>query len=147
MDCIRGPHCSHRPWATRTHRVGGAVPVGEDAGVQQVDAGKAPLIGQVDEPHAVDEALGHLGQDAADQIGVGVHHDDGVVVVPRRLFPELVGDDVAHQGGLAHLGAGHVEVVAAQQVLGEVDLPGRAGGGLAHQGAAAGAPGGGQQRP
>ena len=35
------------------HRVGGAVAVGEDAGVQEVDAGGSGLVGQVYEPHAV----------------------------------------------------------------------------------------------
>ncbi len=63
------------------------------------------------------------------------------------LFPELVGDDVVHQGGLAHAGAGHVEVVAAQQVLGETDGLADPRGSVSHQRPAAHAPGRGQQRP
>ena len=50
-----------------------------------------------------------------------VDHDDRVAVAPAGLLAELVPDDVAHQGRLAHPRAGHVEVVAAQQVVGEVD--------------------------
>ena len=129
------------------HGIGGAVAVGEDAGVQQVDAGRSPVVGQVDEPHPAGDGLRHLLQQARHQVGVGVHHDDGVVVPARRLLPELVGHDVLHQRGLAHAGAGHVEVMAAQQVLGEVDLPGSSGGGLSHRRAAPHAAGRGQQRP
>ncbi len=88
--------------------------------------------------------FGHLLQDAGHQVGVGVHHHDGVAVPARGLLPQLVGDDVVHQGGLAHAGAGHVEVVAAQQVLGEADLPGLPRRGVAHQGAALDALGRGQ---
>ena len=90
---------------------------------------------------------GHLPEQAAHQVGVGIDDDDGVAVPARRLLPHLVGDDVVHQGGLAHAGAGHVEVMAAQQVFGEVDLPGRSGGGVADVGAAADAAGRGHEHP
>ena len=123
------------------HRVGGAVPIGEYPGVQQVDARHSPRVGQVDEPHLAGDLLRHLLQESGHQVGVGVHHD-GVAVPPRRLLPELVGDGVVHQGGL---GAGHVEVVAFEQVVGEVDFPPPAGGGFAHRRALAGAPGRGKQ--
>ena len=79
------------------------------------------------------------------QVGVGVHHDDGVVVPTGGLLPELVGHDVVHQGGLAHARAGHVEVVAPEQVVGEVDLPGRSAGGVADGGARSDTPGLGRQ--
>ena len=126
-------------------RIGGAVAVGEDAGVQQIDAGSSPLVGQVDEPHLLDEGLRDVLEQAAHQVGVGVHDHDGVAVPALGLLPHLVGDDVVHEGGLAHAGAGDVEVVASQQVVGEVNLPGRSGGGVADVGAAADAAGGGQQ--
>ena len=129
------------------HRVGGAVPIGEDAGVQQVDAGGTGLVGQVDEAHLVHQGLGDLFQDSGHQVGVGVHDHDGVGVPSRRLLLELVGDDVVHQGGLAHAGAGHVEVVAAQQVLGEPDGLARSRSRVPDQRAAAEAAGRGQQRP
>ena len=103
--------------------IGGAVPVGEDAGVQEVDAGRSPLVGQVDEPHLLDEGVGDVLEQPAHQVGVGVHDDDGVSVPALGLLPHLVGDDVVHEGGLAHAGAGDVEVVASEQVVGEVDLP------------------------
>ncbi len=118
------------------HRVGGAVPVGEDAGVQQVDAGGAGLVGQVDESHPVDEGLGDVFEDAGHQVGVGVDDDDGVVVPALGLLPHLVDDEVVHEGGLAHAGAGDVEVVAAEQVFGEADGPGLARRGVSHQRAA-----------
>ena len=66
---------------------------------------------------------------------------------PAAFSLQLVGDDVVHQGGLAHAGAGHVEVVTAQQVLGEANLPGLPAGGVAHQGALGGAADRGQQGP
>ena len=103
-----------QPLCHPDHRVSGAVPIGKDAGVQQVYAGGAGLVGQVDQAHPVAEGIGDLDQDAVHQVGVGVHDDDGVAVPARRLLPKLVADDVVHQGGLAHAGAGHVEVVAAQ---------------------------------
>ena len=124
------------PFCHPDHRVGGAVPVGEDAGVQQVDAGGAGLVRQVDELHAVDEGLGDVFEDACDQVGVGVYDDDGVGVPARRLLLQLVRDEVVHEGGLAHAGAGDVEVVAAQQVFGEADLPLRSRGRVSHQRAA-----------
>ena len=114
---------------------------------RRVDAGSAPLVGQVDEPHLLDEGLRDVLEQPAHQVGVGVHDDDGVSVPALGLLPHLVGDDVVHQGGLAHAGAGDVEVVASQQVVGEVNLPGRSGGGVADVGAAADAAGGGQQHP
>ena len=67
---------------------------------------------------------------------MGVDDDDGVAVASRCLLPQLVGDEVAHEGGLAHARARHVEVVAAQEVVGKADRPGRGGGGVAHVGAA-----------
>ena len=65
--------------------------------------------------------------------------------LPCGLLPHLVDDDVLHQGGLAHAGAGHVEVVPSEQVVGEVNLPRRSGGGVADVGAAPDAAGGGRQ--
>ena len=121
--------------------------VREDAGVQQVDAGGARLVGQVDEAHPVDERFGDVFEDAGHQVGVGVDDDDGVRVPASGLLPHLVRDEVVHEGGLAHAGAGDVEVVAAEQVLGEADLPLRSCGGVSHQRAAPGAPGRGAERP
>ena len=125
--------------------IGGAVAVGEDAGVQQVDAGRSPLVGQVDEAHLVYQGLRHVLQQAAHQVGVGVDDDDGVSVPARSLLLELVADDVLHECGLAHAGAGDVKVVSSQQVGGEVNLPGCSGGGVADVGAAADVADGGQQ--
>ena len=119
------------------HRVGGAVAVGEDAGVQQVDARRSRVVRQVDEPHPVDEGLRHVLQQSRHQVCVGVYDDDGVAVPALGLLLHLVGDEVMHQRGLAHAGAGHVEVVAAQQVLGEADGHGLARGGVSHQRASA----------
>ena len=84
-------------------------------------------------------------QQASHQVGEGIDDDDDVSVPPLGLLPHLVDDDVVHQGGLAHAGAGDVEVVPPEEVVGEVDLPGRAGGGVADVGAAADAAGRGQQ--
>ena len=103
--------------------------------------GAPPRFGQVDQLYPVGQGLGHLGQQARHQVGVGINDHDGVGVSPGRLLPQLVADYVVHQGGLAHAGAGHVEVVAAQQVFGEANLPVLARRGLAHQGAAAYVPG------
>ena len=129
------------------HRVGGAVPVGEDAGVQQVDAGGAGLVGQVYELHAVYQRLGDVFEDAGHQVCVGVYDDDGVRVPARRLLPHLVRDEVVHQGGLAHAGACDVEVVAPEQVLGEADLPLGSRGGVADQRPSLDALGRGAERP
>ena len=107
--------------------VGGAVAVGEDAGVQQVDAGSAAPVGQVDEPDPVGERFRNMLQQSAHQVGVRVDHHDRVTVPARRLLAHLVGDDVVHEGGLAHAGAGHVEMMAPEQIAGEVDLPRRCG--------------------
>ena len=52
-----------------------------------------------------------------------------------------------HQGGLAHAGAGHVEVVAAEQVFGEADVPLGSGGGVSHQRPSLDALRGGVERP
>ena len=87
------------------HRVGGAVPVREDAGVQQVDAGGAGLVRHVDEAHAVYERLRDVFEDAGHEVGVGVDDDDGVRVPALGLLPQLVGDEVVHQRGLAHVRA------------------------------------------
>ena len=97
-------------------------------------------------PGAVDEGVGDVLQEAAHQVGVGIDDDYGVPVPALGLLPHLVDDDVVHQGGLAHGGAGDVGVVPAQQVIGEVDLPGRAGRGVADMGAAPDAARRGQQR-
>ena len=123
------------------HRVGGAVPVGEDAGVQQVDAGGAGLVGQVD------EGRGHVFEDAGREVGVGVDDDDGVRVPARRLLPQLVGDEVVHQRGLAHARPRDIEVVTPEQVLGEADLPLGSRGGVPHQRASPDPLGGRAERP
>ena len=52
------------------HRVGGAVPVGEDAGVEQVDAGGAGGVRQVYDAHPVREGVGDVFEDAVNEIGV-----------------------------------------------------------------------------
>ena len=129
------------------HRVGGAVPVREDAGVQQVDAGGAGLVRQVDEAHAVYERLRDVFEDAGHQVGVGVYDHDGVRVPALGLLPQLVRDEVVHEGGLAHAGAGDVQVVTPEQVLGEADLPLGSCGGVSHQRAAPDALGRGAERP
>ena len=120
---------------------------GEDAGVEQVDAGSAPAVGQVDEPHPVDEGLGDVLHEPGHQVGVGVYDDDGVAVPALGLLPHLVGGDVVHEGGVAHAGAGNVEVVTPQQVLGEADGLGLARRGVSHQRASLYAPGGGIEGP
>ena len=68
------------------HRVGGAVPVGEDAGVEEIDAGSAPPVGQIDEPYLACEGLRHVPKQVAHQVGVGIDDDDGVAVPARRLL-------------------------------------------------------------
>ena len=110
-----------QPSCDAHHRVGGAVAVGEDAGVEQVDADRAGLVGEVDEAHPVDKGPGDVFEETADEVGVGVDDDDGVGVPPLGLLAHLVGNDVVHEGGLAHAGAGDVEVVTAEQVVREVD--------------------------
>ena len=91
--------------------------------------------------------LGDLFEDAGRQVGVGVDDDDGVRVPARRLLPHLVGDKVVHEGGLAHPGAGDVEVVTPEQVVGEADLPLRSSGGVADQRASPDALGRWAERP
>ena len=147
MDCIRGPHCSQRPRATRTTESAVRSRSAKTRVSSRFMPGDAALVGQVDEPYLVDKGLGHLLQDSGHQVGVGVDHHDGVAVAALGFFTELVADDVVHQGGLAHAGAGHVEVMAAQQVAGKADglLGSRRG--VAHQGAAADAAGRGRERP
>ena len=104
---------------------------------QQVDAGGSPLVGEVDETHPVCEGWGDVVKQPLHQVGVGVYHHDGVRVPSLGLLLELVGDDVVHEGGLAHAGAGHVEVVTPKQVRGEVDVPWLARGGVSHWSAVA----------
>ena len=128
------PHSLRHPH----HRVGGAVPVGKDPRVQQVDPRRLRIVSQVDEVDPVDDLLWDLLQQVVDQVGVGVDDYNGVVVPPRCLLPHLVQDDVLHQRGFAHAGAGHVEVVAARGVIGEVDLAGAASHRVPHVGAAGG---------
>ena len=65
---------------------------------------------------------------------------------PGRLLPQLVGDDVVHEGGLAHARAGHVELVAAQDVAGEADGTRPARRRLTHERALAHVPRGGKER-
>ena len=128
------PHSLHHPH----HRVGGAVPVGEYFHVHQVDPRRLRIVSPVDEVDPVDDLLWDLLQQVVDQVGVGVDDYNGVVVPPRCLLPHLVQDDVLHQRGFAHAGAGHVEVVAARGVIGEVDLAGAASHRVPHVGAAGG---------
>ena len=90
------------------HRVGGAVAVGEDARVEQVDARRAAPVGEVDEPHLVDERLGYVPEQVFDEVGVGVDDDDRVAVAARRLLAELVHDEVLHERRLAHARTRHV---------------------------------------
>ena len=119
----------------------------KDAGVQQVDAGGAGLVGQVDEPHPVDEGRGHVFEDAGRQVGVGVDDDDGVRVPALGLLPQLVGDEVVHERGLAHARPRDIEVMTPEQIVGEADLPLRARGGVPHQRAAPDPLGGRAERP
>ena len=86
-------------------------------------------------------------EDAGHQVGVGVYDHDGVRVPALGLLPQLVCDKMVHEGGLAHAGAGDVEVVTPEQVFGEADLPLRPCGGVAHQRAAPDALGRGAERP
>jgi len=103
--------------------VGGPVAVGEHACVEQVDSNRATLVGQVDQADLGDQLLGHLLEDVCDQVGVRIDHDHGVPVATGSLLLELVLDQVAHQGRLAHPRAGHVGVVVAHQVGRKVDRP------------------------
>ena len=75
------------------HGVGGAVPVGEDAGVQQVDARRPLLVGQVYQPDLVYQGLRHLTEQPGHQVGMGIDDDDGVAVPSCRLLPHLVDGD------------------------------------------------------
>ena len=88
------------------HGVGGAVAVREDAGVEQVDAGRAPLVGQVYETHRVGQLIRHVFEDALHEVGVGVHDHDGVAVPARRLLRHLVPDDMVHEGLTCPCGCG-----------------------------------------
>ena len=105
----------------------------EDAGVQQVDAGSSRVVRQVYEAHPVYERVGDLFEQPFHQVGVGIDHHDGVAVPALRLLHHLVGYYVVHQGGLAHAGAGHVEVVTPEQVFGKSDRPPVSGGGVSHR--------------
>ncbi len=107
-------------------RVGGAVAVGEDARVEQVDAGVAALAREVEQAYLPRQGLGDLLEDVGDEVGVGVDDDDRVAIAARRLLAQPVRDEVLHERRLAHARARDVEVVAAQQVVGEADLPRRA---------------------
>ena len=127
-------------------RVGGAVAVAEDAGVEEVDAGEALLRAEVHEPYLVDEGFWDVPEEIGHEVGVGVDDDDGVAVAPRRLLPQLVGDDVVHEGGLAHARAGHVELVTVEEVAREADGARPARRRLAHERALAHVPRGGEKR-
>ena len=115
------------------YRVGGAVAVGEDAGVEQVDAGSAPVVRQVDETHPAGYLFGDVLQQSSHEVCVGIDDDDGVSVPALGLLTHLVRHQVVHESGLAHAGAGDVEVVAVEQVVGEPDGPGLARRGVSHQ--------------
>ena len=96
-------------------RVGGAVAVAEDARVEQVDAGRAAGVGEVDEPDLSDQRLRDVPEDALHEVGVGVDDDDRVAVAPRRLLLHLVLDEVLHERRLPHARARRVEVVPARR--------------------------------
>ena len=128
--------------------VSGPVPVGEQLGVQEVDAGDPLVVGKVYQVHLLHQLPGDQGQQRADQVAVGVDDHDGVGVLTLGLATHLVGEDVLHQGGLSHAGLGDVEVVLAKQVVGEEDLPVLAvAGGLADGRALPYSPGEGRQQP
>ena len=105
------------------------------------------FVGQVDEVHLVGDLLGDLFQQVVDQVGVGIDYYDGVLVPARRLLPHLVDHHVQHQRGLAHAGAGQVEVMMARGVIGEVHRAGSPAHGVTHVGAAGDALGRGIQDP
>ncbi len=54
IDCILGPHWSHRPLATRT--TGSAV----RSRSEKIDAGRTKIVGKVYRPNAVDQGLRDL---------------------------------------------------------------------------------------
>ena len=83
---------------TLHHRVGGAVPVGEDAGVQQVDARRSALVGKVDEANGVGNLRGNMSEQSLNQVCVWIDDDDGVAVPAFGLLLHLVGDYVVHEG-------------------------------------------------
>ena len=147
MDCILGPHCSHKPWAMRTTESAVRSRSAKTRASSRLMPGAPLLVGQVYEIHLVDDLLGHPLQDVRHQVGVGVYDDDGVVVPPGSLLQQQVLHDVQHQGGLAHAGAGHVEVVAVEGVLLEVDFLGPAAGRVSHVGSAGPGPGRWMQHP
>ena len=91
------------------HRVGGAVAVREDTGVEKIDAGRTKIVGQVYQPDAIDQGFRDPLEQPVHQVGVGIDHDYGVAVPALGLLFHLVGHDVAHQRGLAHARAGHVQ--------------------------------------
>ena len=91
MDCILGPHWSRSEKMRVSSRL---------------------------TPSAVDEGVGDVLQEAAHQVVVDPHADlVGGPVPALGLLPHLVDDDVVHQGGLAHAGAGDVEVVPGKWIF------------------------------
>ena len=131
MDCILGPHWSHRPLATRTTESAVRSRSAKMRVSSRLTPGAPRSSARSMRRTRVARGSGTCSRRRAHQVGVGIDDDDGVAVPARRLLPELVGDDVVHQGALAHAGAGDVEVVAAQQVAGEADGTGLARGGVA----------------
>ena len=119
MDCILGPHWSQRPRAIRTTESAVRSRSGKRRASSRLMPGARLLVGQVDETHLVDERLGHLLQQPCHQVGVGVDDDDGVGACPAAFSFSKWAMMLAISCGLAHAGAGDVEVVSMQQVVGE----------------------------
>ena len=145
MDCIRGPHCSHRPRATLTTESA----VRSRSAKTRVSSRLMPGVWD-SSARSISLTLstrdsGTCSSSAPTRSAWGSTTTMASPSLPAAFSLQLVADDVVHQGGLAHAGAGHVEVVAAQQVLGEVDGLAGSRRGVAHQGAALHSPGRGQQ--
>ena len=138
MDCILGPHCSHRPFATRTTESAVRSRSEKMRVSSRLMPGEREASDRSMRLHPVGKLFGDVFEDAVHQVGVGIDDHDGVRVPARRLLPHLVGDHVVHEGGFAHAGACHVEVVTAQQVFGEVDRRGPARRGVSYQRASPG---------
>ena len=145
--CILGPHWSHRPRHTRTTESAVRSRSEKTRVSSRLTPGAPRSSARSDEANGVGNLRGNVPEQSLNQVCVGIDDDDGVAVPARRLLIHLVSHEVVHEGGLAHAGAGGVEVVASQQVVGEADLPGIARSGLSHQRAAHDAPGGRSKRP
>ena len=133
---MRGPHCSQRPRATRTTESAVRSRSLKMRVSSRLMPGKPSAAPRSRSRTRSTRDSGTCSSRAPTRSAWGSTTMMASPSRPAAFSSQLVGDEVAHERGLAHARARHVEVVAAQQVVGEADRARPARGRLADVGAA-----------